>query len=333
MANPVLCVVVRGALIESRHRGAVAVVDADGAVKMALGDINAPVFPRSAVKSIQALPLVESGAADAFGFGDKELALACGSHGGEPDHIDLLETMLSRAGLTNEALECGAHWPGVAEATHGLAGKGAMPSALHNNCSGKHTGFLCTCVHRDIEPKGYVNRDHAIQREVIAALEQVTGAVHAAELCGTEGCSIPTHAVPLRNLASGFARMATGNGLSRLRTEAARRLFRACMSEPFYADGTKQPCTELLEAGAGEIFAKDGAEGVYCGAIPALGLGIAIKCDDGAMRAATSVFAAVVAHLTERDSDIEARFAKLAVRSMTNHNGLTVGEIRPVISV
>lgn len=328
MANPVLCEVTRGAVVESRHRASVAVVDADGATVMQLGDIDAAVFARSAVKAIQALPLVESGAADAFGFGDRELALACASHGGEPAHTELAASMLARAGLGQEALECGAHWPGTEAAAFDLARSGGEPTALHNNCSGKHSGFLCACVHCGIGHQGYVKRDHPFQREVIATLEQVTGAPHAIDQCGIDGCSIPTHAVPLKALAHGFARMATGTGLAPKRAEAARRLFAACMAEPFYVDGTGHPCTAMLEAGAGEVFAKNGAEGVYCGAIPALGLGIAVKCDDGAGRAAAPIFAAVASRLLPRDSIAGARVGRLARVPLLNRNRLNVGEVR-----
>src|SRR5712671_7531227 len=142
MRNPVLVEVLRGHLVESRHHGAVAVVDAGGATVFALGDVAAPVYPRSAVKALQALPLIESGAAEKFGFGDEELALACASHGGEPAHVAVAQRMLSRAGLDVAALECGAHWPSHQESGRALAGVG-KPSALHNNCSGKHAGFLC----------------------------------------------------------------------------------------------------------------------------------------------------------------------------------------------
>src|SRR6186713_1710441 len=141
MSNPVLVEVLRGALVESRHSGAVAVVDAGGGRVLALGDVEQPVYPRSAVKALQALPLVESGAADKFGFGNEELALACASHGGEPAHVEVAQRMLARAGLEPAVLECGAHWPSHQSSSQALARTGRAPSVLHNNCSGKHAGF------------------------------------------------------------------------------------------------------------------------------------------------------------------------------------------------
>jgi L-asparaginase II len=197
MRNPALVEVMRGAMVESRHHGAVAVVDTDGATVFALGDVTQPVYPRSAVKAIQALPLIESGAADQYGFGDEELALACASHGGEPRHVEVASRMLARLGLHGAALECGAHWPSHQASTQGLAREGRAPSALHNNCSGKHAGFICVACAAGIDHRGYVAATHTVQREVRAALEGLTGVGLSEDQCGIDGCSIPTFAVPL----------------------------------------------------------------------------------------------------------------------------------------
>ncbi len=329
MTNPVLVEVLRGVVIESRHRGAVCVVDADGRTVLEIGDALRPVFPRSAVKSIQALPLVESGAADAFGLGDRELALACASHNGEAAHAELALSMLKRAGLGAEALECGTHWPSYQKATVELARSGAEPTGLHNNCSGKHAGFVCTCVHSGIDPAGYVGRTHWLQEAVREAMEGVTGAAHGEDVCGTDGCSIPTYAIPLRNLALGFARMATGAGLGPERARAAKRLFAACMAEPFYTAGTGRADTALMAAAPGRIFVKVGAEGVYCAALPELGLGIALKVDDGASRAAEVAVATVLAKLMGAEGELADGLGRISNPVLTNWNGIDVGSLRP----
>lgn len=329
MTNPVLVEVLRGNVIESRHRGAFVVSDSEGGIVAEAGAIDRPVFPRSAVKAIQALPLVESGAADAFGFQNREIALACASHSGEPAHTDLALSMLKRAGLDETSLECGEHWPSNQEATVALARAGGKPGALHNNCSGKHSGFLCTCGHLGIDHHGYVRPDHSEQEMVREALESVTGAAHATDMCGTDGCSIPTYAVPLESLATGFARMVTGTGLGRDRASAARRILAACMAEPFLMSGTGRADVDLIEAGAGRIFVKTGAEGVYCGAIPDLGVGIAVKCDDGAGRASEIAVAGILARLLERDAEICERLRALSNRTLRNWNGIEVGRVRP----
>lgn len=329
MANPVLVEVLRGDVVESRHRGSVSVVDADGAVVMEAGDVDLPVFPRSAVKAIQALPFVESGAADAYGFGDREIALACASHSGEPGHVELASSMLARAGLDGEALECGAHWPTSQDAMVELARSGGSPRSLHNNCSGKHSGFLCTCCHMGVDHHGYVAAGHAEQELVREALESVTCAVHEPERRGTDGCSIPTYAVPLKSLAFGFARMATGNGLPEKRARAARRILTACMAEPFFMSGTGRNDLAVISAGAGRVFVKTGAEGVYCGAIPELGLGIALKCDDGTSRASETAVAAMLASLLSHDEELAEKLRNLAHRPFSNWRGIHVGDLRP----
>lgn len=332
-ANPVLVEVTRGKIVESRHCGAVAVFDAEGKAVLEIGDTQRPVFPRSAVKAIQALPFVESGAADAFGFGEREIALACASHSGEPEHVALALSMLERAGLGEEAYECGAHWPTRQEATVKLAQGGGAPGAAHNNCSGKHAGFLCTCRHMGIDHKGYVAHGHAVQEAVREAMEAVTGAAHSTDMCGTDGCSIPTYAVPLQSLARGFARLATGNGLGPERARAARRIIAACMAEPFFVAGTKRADTVMMQMGKGRIFTKTGAEGVYCAAIPERGLGIAVKCDDGAGRAAEVMVAAVLAGLLGKDDPLAAELDGLARPTLRNWRGIEVGGLRPAAAL
>lgn len=334
MTNPVLVEVTRGDMVESRHRGAVVVVDADGKTVLEIGDVLRPVFPRSAVKSIQALPLLESGAADAYGFGNKEIALACASHSGEPAHAALASAMLAKAGLDVTAMECGAHWPSRQDSALDLARGGARPSALHNNCSGKHAGFICTCAHQGIDTHGYVGAGHRAQQAVRDAMEAVTGAAHAVDACGTDGCSIPTYAVPLQSLALGFARMATGVGLGRERAAAAKRILTACMAEPFLIAGTDKLDTLLMQKASGRIMAKVGAEGVYCASIPELGLGIAIKCDDGTIRAAEIMVASVLARLmADTDRQLAADLSEMANPVMKNWNGITVGGLRPTDAI
>ncbi len=328
MANPVLVEVLRGALAESAHRGAVAVHDSDGKAVWEIGDTDRPIFPRSAVKAIQALPLVETGAADAYGFGERELALACASHSGEPEHVELARSMLAKAGLDETALECGAHWPSSHDATIALARAGGNPNALHNNCSGKHSGFLCTCRHAGIGHRGYVGAGHKSQEMVREALEAVTGAAHREENRGIDGCSIPTYAVPLKGLALGFARMLTGKGLSPTRATASHRIIDACMAEPWYVAGTGRACTKLMEIAPGRIFAKTGAEGVFCALLPEKGLSIALKCEDGATRAAECMVAALLARYFEPDSAERDALLGLANRTMRNWNGIEVGTVR-----
>jgi L-asparaginase II len=329
MENPVLVEVLRGGRVESAHRGMVAVVDGDGALVMGLGEIGLPVFGRSAVKSMQALPLVENGAAKAYRFGNRELALACASHSGEPEHVALAGAMAGRAGLTEADFECGSHWSFFPKVMIEQVRDHATPDQLYNNCSGKHAGFLCVACHAGVDHHGYTTFDHPVQQGIRDVMEDLTGTPIATDLCGVDGCSIPTYAVPLKNLAHGFARMATGVRLGAERAAAAKTLMDACMAEPFYVAGTGRRCTELMELAPGRIFVKTGAEGVFCGAIPELGLGIALKCEDGADRAAGIMIAAVLSKLLVDDADLSAKLAAAARTTLTNWNGVDVGALRP----
>src|SRR6266568_63331 len=237
MTSPVLVEVIRGSLLESEHRGRVAVIDADGNAVLRLGDVARPVFPRSAVKPLQALPLVETGAADRFGFGADELAVASASHAGEPAHVALVEHMLARAGLDVAALVCGAHPPIHAPSAQALARSGREPSALHNNCSGKHAGFLCVACAMEANPAGYADPAHPVQRAVKAAIEGIAGVALEDRSRAIDGCSVPTWALPLEKLAHGFARFGTGRGLDPHRAEAAARM-------AFSAGRCRKPASE-----------------------------------------------------------------------------------------
>ncbi|MGV3548436.1 asparaginase [Rhizobium sp.] len=325
MSNPVLVEVTRGNQVESRHRGAVVVVDGDGGTAFSLGDVEASTFPRSACKAMQALPLVESGAADAYGFGNREIALACASHSGEPEHIATAEAMLKAAGQGEPVLECGAHWSFERDAFLDQARHLDRPNQLHNNCSGKHAGFICACCHSGHDTTGYVTFDHPLQAEIRDVMGDLTGTVLTRENSGTDGCSIPTYAVPLTALAHGFAKMATGTGIGVVRARASRRIMDACMAEPFYVAGTGRACTRLMQIAPGRIFVKTGAEGVFCAAIPERGFGIAVKCDDGTARAADSIVAGILARYF--DGEIKAGLDAIATHTMRNWNGIAVGDI------
>jgi L-asparaginase II len=329
MTNPVLVEVLRGARVESVHRGAVCVADADGATVLALGDVTAPVFPRSAVKALQALPLLESGAAARYGLGEEDLAIACGSHSGEPAHVVVVERMLARAGLDASALECGAHRPSHHPSADALVRAGRAPSPLHNNCSGKHAGFLCAACHLGVEPRGYVTPGHPVQRAVRAAIAELTGAALGEDTCGIDGCSVPTWAAPLANLAHAFARFGTGHGLSAARAKAAARLRAACARKPFFVAGAGRFATVAMERLGERAFVKGGAEGVFCAALPDQGLGIALKCDDGAGRAAEAVMAALMIRLMKLDAGECAFLDRFARPAIMNWNGVEVGRVRP----
>ena len=334
-ANPILVEALRGGITESAHRGAIAIVDADGVLHTAIADIDRPIFARSAIKVLQALPLVASGAADRWALTDEELALACASHNGEPRHAATAAAMLAKAGVDADALECGAHWPYHDGSIKALAAAGLQPSALHNNCSGKHSGFVCLgCMMAEGDDrraflKGYVKPEHPVMREVTAALQAATGYDLAHTAMGTDGCSIPTFAIPLRHIAHAFARVATGVGLSDGHARAAKRLRAAVAAAPYFVAGTGRFDTRLMERLGARVFCKVGAEGVHCAALPELGLGVAVKMDDGNnSRACEVVLAALVERLLPL-CDADAGFVRgLSDLQLKNWNGIEVGRLR-----
>lgn len=335
--HPDLVHVLRGSSIESLHRGALAIVDGDGALKLSLGDTARPIFPRSAVKVLQALPLVGGGAAEALALNDDELALACASHNGEARHAETAAGMLAKAGLDASALECGTHWPRYEPAGRALAREGLEPGALHNNCSGKHAGFVCVgCLMARAEGsdprafvQGYVRPDHPVMREVSAALQAATGFDLRQAPVGTDGCSIPTFGVPLQHLAHAFARVGSGVGLSADHARAARRLRQAVAASPFFVAGSGRFDTRVMQRFGERVFCKVGAEGVYCAALPAQGLGIAIKMDDGNnARAVEVVMAAVIEALLPMNAEEREFMRGFSELPLRNCNELTVGALQ-----
>ena len=322
--NPVLVELMRGSLVESRHAGAVAVADANGKLVLALGEVERPVFPRSAVKALQAIPLVESGAADAFGLGDAELAVACASHSGDRAHVEAVRSLLAKAGLDESFLACGAHWPVSEEAFRDLVRSGARPLPIHNNCSGKHAGMLAACVHLGLDPRGYERPDHPLQVMIAGIISETCGVALNRDDAAVDGCSVPTWALPLASLARGFARFGSGAGLAEPRAKATARLAQACFARPVLVAGEGRFDTIAMRALAPHLFVKGGAEGVHCAALPALGLGIALKVDDGAKRGAERALAEVIAALIPA---ARTALAEQLDSAVLNWRGLRVGEL------
>jgi L-asparaginase II len=326
MVSSLLVEVLRGGHVESVHTGSVVICDTEGAVVFSAGDPDRAAFPRSAIKALQALPLLATGTADRFALTDAELALACASHSGLPIHTQTAQSMLHKAGRDGTCLECGIHWPSSTTAARALAAAGAAPSALHNNCSGKHAGFICTAIASGQDPAGYIGPDHPTMRAVTGAVAAVTGVALTPEIRGVDGCSIPTFLTPLRALATGFARFGTGRHLPAEFAEAAARLRRAVAAHPAMIAGEGRFDTEITAALGEVAFVKTGAEGVHAGAIPSLGLGFALKIDDGANRAADAATAALLRR-TLPPHEVLDRWAR---QTLTNWNGIAVGEVRAV---
>lgn len=317
MPNPVLVEVTRGALVESIHRGAVAIADADGGLRFALGDVETPVYPRSSLKPIQALPLIESGAADAFALSEEEVALACASHSGEAMHTERVAAWLGRIGCNETDLACGPQPPRYEPAWQAMLARGETPTRLHNNCSGKHAGFLTLARHWNIATRGYERVDHPVQQAVAKTLRDLSGVGDLP--WGVDGCAAPNFALPLSGFARALAKVAGR------RTKGAGRILAAMTSYPELVAGTGRACTALIRAAQGRAVVKVGAEGVYAGMIPARGLGIALKIDDGAGRAAETAIATILLRLGVADERAKA----FAFAPVLNTRGAKAGERRP----
>jgi L-asparaginase II len=324
MPNPILVEITRGDLVESVHHGAIAIADAGGKLVFALGDVERPIYPRSSLKPVQALPLVESGAADAFGLGDEELALACASHSGEPMHTTRVAAWLERIGCNAHDLACGAHPVRYEPVWEEMIRAGRAPTPIHNNCSGKHTGFLSVARHWDIATKGYEHHDHPVQQAVAKALRELSG---ESELpWGVDGCTAPNFALPLAAFARALAKLADPRSLPAPRASAARRLVRAMIAHPELVSGTGRACAILMRACGGRAALKTGAEGYFACIVPEAGLGIALKIDDGAARGAETAIAAILDKLGLLGRDKAAR--EILCAPVLNTRGRVVGERR-----
>jgi L-asparaginase II len=322
-ADEPMVAVWRGGLVESVHRGRLAVCDARGELLDALGEPEGYVYLRSCAKPFQALPLVLSGAADAFGIADEEISVACASHNAEPRHLEAVRSILRKAGFSEDDLQNGAHPPMHAPSAARLARSGESPRAIQGNCSGKHAGMLAVCVHAGWDPAGYRDPEGPLQKLVRDTVAKVCGVEPQDVRLAGDGCGVPVFAMPLENLALGFARLAAGGheDLPADLNGAMRRVPDAMRDHPYMVAGTGRFDTALMEAT--DVVAKSGAEGVFACASPA-GWGLALKISDGSGRA---VAPAALAALARRGVEVPPEMARFPV---TDLRGETVGEITPL---
>jgi L-asparaginase II len=324
MTEPVpLVEVTRGPFVECIHRGHAVVCTPDGGIVAAWGDPGAGILPRSSAKMIQALPLVESGAARAAGLGAEHLALACASHSGAPAHTGGVARWLAVLGLSEADLRCGVQMPTDADGQAALGD--AAPCQLHNNCSGKHAGFLTLARHLGAGPD-YVDPDHPVQRAVLQAWSEVTGV--APRGFGIDGCSAPNFSGTLAGFAAAMARFADPRGLGDVRAEAARALVAAMLAHPDLVAGEGRACTGMMRAMQGRAAIKTGAEGVFFAILPGRGLGVALKIEDGATRASECAMAAILVRLGVADP-AHPEIASRLGPAQENRRGIVTGAIRP----
>src|SRR5437588_3913682 len=335
---PILVEVRRGAIVESRHRGAIVVAESDGRIVKSFGDSELVTSTRSTIKPIQAIPFITSGAADHFLVDERELAVVCASHEGEPIHTETVAGMLARAGLDETALRCGPQAPYSVSAAKRLEEAGEPFTQLHNNCSGKHAGMALTAAARGFALDDYISVEHPVQREIIATFARF------AELdsdmpTAIDGCSAPTFAVPLRSLAVAFAKLVNPVSDPSGNDRAAHRIVAAMIKHPEMVGGTKGRFdTELLRASHGKLVCKIGAEAVYCvGVLPSekypAGLGIALKIEDGSYRGLGPGVVETLRQLEVLGDEEVAKLASYHRPIVDNRRGVEVGEVAAVFEI
>lgn len=318
----------RGSVVESRHRVNVAVLDAHGRVRAAAGDSEVLTFARSAIKPLQALPLVEDGVAQHFNVTTPELAVCCASHNAETRHVNTVRGLLRKIGADEDALACGPHVPMGKDAAAALAKSGDAPGRIHNNCSGKHAGMLALARYYGWPLVGYHQAEHPVQLRMLKEVSRWSGVARDDIHLATDGCGVATFALPLSRLAAATAGFAAA---ARRGDAGPAEIVDAMVRYPEYVAGTGRLCTDLLRVAGGRIFAKVGAEGVYLAGIPGAELGIALKVDDGATRAAEAALIATLRALGLLTDEEVADLSVYAEPDITNTREERVGKIRAQI--
>jgi L-asparaginase II len=318
--------VLRSGLVESTHRISAAIVDGSGRLLAASGDPQLVTYWRSAAKPFQALPLVEDGVLEHFGLGTEDLALACASHSSEPHHLAVTDRILRQAGCTEADLACGPHPPLGVQVAREVASLGVQLTPRWSNCSGKHAGMLALARYHGWDAAGYERAGHPVQDRIFEAVTQVTGVERGAMVLGVDGCTTVCYGLPVIAMARAYAALANDG------REALGTVRRAMLAHPEMIAGEGRFCTDLMRALPGEIIAKVGAEGIHCAALPRSGMGIALKVEDGDMRASPPALLAILQALAPRLPP-EARLPLDSVpqwshQSICNTRGVQVGEIR-----
>jgi len=324
--------VTRGERVESLHHVAACIAGDDGRIERAVGDIDEPIFLRSAAKPFIAADVVASGAAARFGFDTRELAVMAASHNGEPYHVAAVASILAKIGLEASALRCGAHAPSYEPAARALGSLGTMPTALHNNCSGKHAGILATCVHLRFPSDGYLAPAHPVQRRILALCARLVGEPPDTLALAIDGCGIPVFATSLRRAARAFARFATLAALEPGDAAALATIRDAMAAEPAYVAGSERFDSALIATTGGRIVGKAGAEGVHADALRREGLGIVLKVVDGTRRAVPPAAMALLEAVGALDTPERAALSAFARPALTNVAGLPIGFVSTDVS-
>jgi len=323
----------RGNHVETVHRGTIAVCTPDGRVIVGAGDVEQRTYPRSSAKPFQAMALITTGAAESLGLSERDIAIACASHGGEPEHVEAVQGLLANAGLAPDRLRCGIHAPMDAAAARRLSEAGVAPTVLHNNCSGKHAGMLAACKVMGWPLDSYLELSHPLQQLNLETVAAFCGLESGQIDLGTDGCGVPTFYLPIRGIATAFARLATGQGVSNELAEAARRIREAMMAHPFLIAGTRRFDTELMSATSGRIVSKGGAQGCQGIGLVSEGIGLGMKISDGSSVPVGMAAVLVLKSVANLNDNAWSALDRYERADLKNHAGTVVGSLEPVFSI
>lgn len=329
MTAEVLVKVSRGDMVESLHRGHVAVVNSKGELLYSLGNSQEVVYARSSMKPLQAIPIVETGAAEHYNFDYADLSLTCASHNGEDQHTNRVQSILERAELGYSDLQCGTHNPRWQDTYEALIKANGEVTAIYNNCSGKHSGMLATAKHMNESINDYFRIDHPVQQRIMEAISDVTEVPKEDIAIGIDGCGVPVHGIPLYNLALGFAKLADPVQLPAKRQDAINKITTSMMAAPEMVGGTERFCSDFMRVLDGRMFGKAGAEGVYCIGDKETGIGIAIKIEDGNGRATSPVAVEVLSQLGILTEQQKEQLAEYHHPALKNARKEKIGELLP----
>lgn len=324
----------RGRIVESIHRGDLAVVDATGKLLYSVGSPREKTaFIRSSSKPVQAVPVVESGAVDRFQLTERELAVFCASHSAEPIHVETVLSILGKIGLTEEALQCGRHLPLDKKSAEALIRQGQEPTSVHCNCSGKHSGMLTLAQQMGWDVSTYTELSNPVQQAMLASMSRFSGMPAEEIEIGVDGCGVPVFGLPVYNMALAWARLSDASSLPPATQQAVGRITRAMTAWPQLVAGTGRLCTGLMSQLPGRVIAKSGAEGVYCAALVGQGIGIAVKIEDGNGRATGPVIVEALRQLGVLTADDLEQLHGFHQPTLYNHRHDVIGMVRPAFTL
>jgi len=326
--NPVLVEVYRDRVLESFHRGVVCVVDANGKVIYSEGDIQQMCYPRSAMKLLQVLPLLMHGGMEKLGLTLEEIAVMCGSHNAEPEHLRVVNSILGKIGLDKESLRCGPQYPSSKKDANALIKADEKPHHIHNNCSGKHAGMLAMCRLMDWPVENYIDPQHPLQQMILDVCAEVYEYPKEQMVTALDGCSAPIFSVPVYNQAVGFKNLVNPETFAPVMQQACHTIIEAVSKYPFMVAGSKRYCTDMMQITAPYIIGKTGAEGVFCMAFTKEKIGVCIKIDDGKMLPQYNVAQALVEASGIFEAEKLAPLHHYMEEPIANFNKFTTGKIK-----